>query len=98
MARLQSIDETEASTMKKFLNATLALLLAVSFASIATAQTTAPAAPAAAAPAKAAPMAKPAAMSDTDKKAKSKECSTEADSKGLHGKARKEFREKCKRG
>jgi hypothetical protein len=32
------------------------------------------------------------------KAAKSKECSKEADAKGLHGKARKEFRAKCKRG
>jgi len=30
--------------------------------------------------------------------AKSKECSTQADAKGLHGKARKAFRGKCKRG
>ncbi|HLJ70267.1 MAG TPA: PsiF family protein [Roseiarcus sp.] len=32
------------------------------------------------------------------KAARSKECSKEADAKGLHGKARKEFRAKCKRG
>jgi hypothetical protein len=32
------------------------------------------------------------------KAAKSKECSKEADAKGLHGKARKEFRAKCKKG
>ena len=30
--------------------------------------------------------------------AKSKECSTQADANGLHGKARKAFRDKCKRG
>jgi len=30
--------------------------------------------------------------------AKSQECSKEADAKGLHGKARKEFRSKCKKG
>ena len=30
------------------------------------------------------------------KKAKSKECSAQADAQKLHGKARKEFREKCK--
>jgi len=41
---------------------------------------------------------KPAAMSDDAKKAKSKECSTEADAKGLHGKERKKFREACKHG
>jgi hypothetical protein len=51
-----------------------------------------------AAPAAAATAAKPAAVSDDAKKAKAKECSTQADAKGLHGKARKEFRSKCKRG
>jgi len=30
--------------------------------------------------------------------AKSQECSKEADAKGLHGKDRKKFREKCKKG
>ena len=33
---------------------------------------------------------------DMGKKAKSKECSAKASAQGLHGKARKEFREKCK--
>ncbi len=53
----------------------------------------APAAPAAAAPAPAAkaPKAKP------EQTAASKECSTEADAKGLHGKERKKFRSECKR-
>ena len=41
----------------------------------------------------------PAAPADAAAKAaKSKECSKEADAKGLHGKARKEFRAKCKKG
>jgi hypothetical protein len=40
-------------------------------------------------------MAKPDAAA---KAAKSQECSKEADAKNLHGKARKEFREKCKKG
>ena len=31
-------------------------------------------------------------------KAKSVQCSNEADAKGLHGKARKKFREECKKG
>lgn len=31
------------------------------------------------------------------RKAKAKECSAKADAKGLHGKARLEFREKCKK-
>jgi hypothetical protein len=39
-----------------------------------------------------------APMTDDAKKAKSKECSTEADAKGLHGKERKKFREQCKHG
>ncbi len=33
-----------------------------------------------------------------DRTAKSKECSMEADKQGLHGKARKAFRNKCKHG
>ena len=46
----------------------------------------------------AAPPAKaPAAkMSTADKKAISKSCSDQANTKGLHGKARKEFRSACK--
>jgi hypothetical protein len=44
------------------------------------------------APAPAKPMAAPAAGS---KAAISKECSTQADSKGLHGKERKKFRADC---
>lgn len=36
-------------------------------------------------------------MSAADKAAKSKECSAQADQKGLHGKARKRFRDDCKR-
>jgi hypothetical protein len=63
-------------------------LAAMLFAGAASAQTTAPAAAAA-----------PAAMAPAmDKKAKSKECSMEADKQGLHGKARKAFRSKCKSG
>lgn len=33
-----------------------------------------------------------------ERSAKSKECSAEADTKGLHGKARKRFRSSCLRG
>jgi hypothetical protein len=40
----------------------------------------------------------PAPADAAAKAAKSKECSKEADAKGLHGKARKEFRAKCKKG
>ena len=47
----------------------------------------------------AATMAAPAGAAPAmDKKAKAKECSMEADKQGLHGKARKAFRSKCKRG
>ena len=64
------------------------------------AQQTAPAPPPAApaAPPAAATAAKAPAASDEAKKAKAKECSAQADAKNLHGKARKEFRSKCKRG
>ncbi len=43
--------------------------------------------------------ATPDAATDEAKKAKAKakECSDQADAKKLHGKARKEFRAKCKR-
>ncbi len=46
----------------------------------------------------AAPPAKTSAakMSVADKKAISKSCSDQANTKGLHGKARKEFRSACK--
>lgn len=53
---------------------------------------TAPAAP------KAAPIEKKMSSGTAEMKAKAKECSKKADEKGLHGKARKEFREKCKKG
>ena len=45
----------------------------------------------------AAPKAPATSADDVAKKAKSKECSAKADAQGLHGKARKEFREKCKK-
>jgi hypothetical protein len=37
-------------------------------------------------------------MTPDAKKAKSAECSKQADAKGLHGEARKKFRSECKRG
>jgi len=72
-----------------------ALVLSFSAAGYAQMQANPPAAPGApAAPAApAAPKAKKAPMS-----AKSKECSAKADEQKLHGKARKEYREKCKKG
>jgi hypothetical protein len=57
---------------------------------------TAPAMPAK--PAMASPAAaKPATAAPATRTAKSKECSTQADQKGLHGKERKKFREACKK-
>jgi hypothetical protein len=47
--------------------------------------------PAATAPARTAP------SDQSAKAAKSKECSVQADQKGLHGKARKKFRDECKK-
>lgn len=68
--------------------------------SLAGAQTP-PAAPAAkpaqTAPAQTAPAAKPAAAAPAARTAKSKECSAQADQKGLHGKERKKFRDACKK-
>ncbi|POR54310.1 PsiF family protein [Bosea psychrotolerans] len=76
------------------------LLMSMSFAGAqttpATPAVTAPAtttAPAAAKPA----ATKPAAAAPATRTAKSKECSVQADQKGLHGKARKKFRDACKK-
>ena len=72
--------------------AVLALASTAASAQMAPANKTAPAAKTAAmAPAK----AKGPAMT-APKTAESKACSAEADAKGLHGKARKAFRSKCK--
>ena len=58
-----------------------------------------PAGGAAATPeAKPAPKKKAMRTETAEMKAKARECSKKATEKGLHGKARKEFREKCKRG
>jgi hypothetical protein len=57
----------------------------------------APAAQPAAAPAKAGEPKKAEPMSPEAKKAKAKECSDQADAKGLHGKERKKFRDDCKK-
>lgn len=43
------------------------------------------------------PKAPAVAADDMAKKAKAKECSAKADAQKLHGKARKDFREKCKK-
>lgn len=56
-------------------------------------------APAVTAPAIVAPVTTPPPADDVKKmkEMKSKECSTQADAKKLHGKARKKFREDCKK-
>ncbi|MGH6840126.1 MAG: PsiF family protein [Methylocella sp.] len=56
-----------------------------------------PAAPAAPAMPKVPKPKAPMSAEDMAKKAKAKECSAQADAQKLHGKARKEFREKCKK-
>ncbi|MDT2021829.1 phosphate starvation-inducible protein PsiF [Methylocella sp. CPCC 101449] len=90
--------------MKKIL--LTASALAVLFSAPVFAQTT-PAAPAPTPPAAAAPpSAQPAApMNNTrakpatasEKRAKSADCSKQADAQGLHGKKRHQFREACKK-
>jgi hypothetical protein len=71
---------------------TVALLSMLAFSGVAFAET--PAAPALAAPAAAA--ATPKAKAPMT--AKAKECSAQADAKGLHGAERKKFRAACKKG
>ncbi len=80
--------------MKTLVRLMLAGSLAVAFGQSGYAQMTPPAAPAAPAAPKAPATPKPKAPMS----AKSKECSDKATAQGLHGKARKEFREKCKKG
>ena len=45
-----------------------------------------------------APKSAPVPAVKPERTAKSKDCSTQADQQGLHGKARKVFRSKCKAG
>ncbi len=54
--------------------------------------------PAATAPAATAPAAPTTGAGKHAQSAQSLECSKEADAKGLHGKARKKFRQECKKG
>jgi hypothetical protein len=77
------------------------LVLSFSAAGYAQMQANPPAAPAAPAAPKVPTVPKPKvpmSAEDMAKKAKSKECSEKATAQGLHGKARKEYREKCKKG
>ncbi len=77
------------------------LLISMSFAGAQTTPAAKPAVTAPAtttAPAAAKPAAtKPAAAAPATRTAKSKECSVQADQKGLHGKERKKFRDACKK-
>ncbi|MGQ0443586.1 MAG: PsiF family protein [Beijerinckiaceae bacterium] len=90
--------------MKTIARLIIAGALVFGFGQFGYAQMTPPAAPATpAAPAAPAvpkvPAAPKAPMSAEDmaKKAKAKECSAKADAQELHGKARQEFRAKCKK-
>ncbi len=75
----------------------IAVLSFLAFTGAAYAQAPAtPAAPAAAAPAAAAPAAK--MKTAKPRSAKSLECSKQADTQKLHGKDRKAFMSKCKKG
>jgi hypothetical protein len=84
--------------MKILVRLLLASSLVVAFGQSGYAQMTAPAAPAAPAAPKVPSAPKAMSADDMAKKAKSKECSAKADAQKLHGKARKDFREKCKKG
>jgi hypothetical protein len=89
----RSHNRQEVKVMKFTSSLAIAGMVALLGASAAMAQMT-PAKPAApAAPAAAKPAAPAPAM---DKMAISKECSSQADAKNLHGKERKKFRESCK--
>ncbi|HUZ92196.1 MAG TPA: PsiF family protein [Methylocella sp.] len=80
--------------MKTLVSLMLAGALVIAFGQSGYAQVTPPATTA-----PAAPKAAPAPANDAAaRKAKAKECSAKATAQGLHGKARKEFREKCKKG
>jgi hypothetical protein len=79
--------------MKLTTSLTLATLMMFASASLVPAQT---AMPGSTASKPSTVAAKPAAP--MEKTAKSKECSAQADAKGLHGKARKKFRSQCKAG
>lgn len=74
----------------------VAALAALLVTGTAFAQTTAPATASPPSAAKTAPAAK-TAKAKPEMSAESKECSAEADAKGLHGKERQKFRAKCKR-
>ena len=83
------------NTMKTFGKVMAFGFAAAMLTGAAFAQTPAPASPA---PAATAPSPSAAGAGKHAQSAHSLECSKEADAKGLHGKARKKFREECKKG
>jgi hypothetical protein len=83
--------------VKTLASSMLAGALVFSVTQSGNAQMSPPAAPAAPVAPKAPAMPKAMSADDLAKKAKAKECSAQADAQKLHGKARKEFREKCKK-
>ncbi len=85
----------KAKTMKTFGKVMAFGFAAAMLTGAAFAQTPAPASPA---PAATAPSPSAAGAGKHAQSAHSLECSKEADAKGLHGKARKKFREECKKG
>jgi hypothetical protein len=80
--------------MKTLVRLMIAGAFVFSFAQSGYAQMTPPAAPATPVAPKAPAMPKPKVPMSP----KAKECSDKATAQGLHGKARKEYREKCKKG
>ncbi|MCL2385729.1 MAG: PsiF family protein [Alphaproteobacteria bacterium] len=88
--------------MKIMASLLIAGALVLSFGPSGYAQMTTPAAPTApTAPTMPSTPSMPSAgkaAGDAAKAAKAKECSTQADAQGLHGKERKAFRAKCKAG
>lgn len=84
--------------LSRYLLSMAALAMMTGYAAAQMPAPSAPAAkPAATAPAPTAPSGKKAMTSSPDRTAKSKACSDQADQKGLHGKARKKFRDACKK-
>jgi hypothetical protein len=73
------------------------ILLSLTIGTVSALAQTSPPAPATATQPAAQPAAAPAAGATVDKKAISKDCSQQADAKGLKGKERKKFRSSCKK-
>ncbi len=89
------MDIAKVNTMKTFGKVMAFGFAAAILTGAAFAQTPAPASPA---PTATAPSPSAAGAGKHAQSAHSLECSKEADAKGLHGKARKKFREECKKG